>query len=187
MVKMPISLFAFAFAFVPSAEAAELPYRFRSELEIVHEENVRDRSLQPRADEFVFADAMAVSVPESDFLRRVAIDFADYLLRSQGVSVRVASGSGVAEVKVGISPGLRSREYTLDVSRGGIEIEAADERAAAQAFYHLEDLMNLRRSPFLKIGKSRRRILFSPLSGWFEISCFYWNLPRSRHRLEQHL
>jgi hypothetical protein len=64
MVKMPISLFAFAFAFVPSAEAAELPYRFRSELEIVHEENVRDRSLQPRADEFVFADAMAVSVPE---------------------------------------------------------------------------------------------------------------------------
>jgi hypothetical protein len=169
MVKMPISLFAFAFAFVPSAEAAELPYRFRSELEIVHEENVRDRSLQPRADEFVFADAMAVSVPESDFLRRVAIDFADYLLRSQGVSVRVASGSGVAEVKVGISPGLRSREYTLDVSRGGIEIEAADERAAAQAFYHLEDLMNLRRSPFLKIGKSRRRILFSPRmihSGW---------------------
>ena len=48
-------------------------------------------------------------------------------------------------------------------------VQAADERAFAQALYHLEDLMNFRAAPFLKKGTESRRSLFSPRmthSGW---------------------
>ena len=124
------------------AGANELPYQFHGELEIVHEPGIRDVSLMPQADEFSFSDGMVVSVPKGeDFLRRVAADFADCLAVSHGVSVRVAMGEDDATVTARIDPSMSPREYRYAVSRQGVNIAAADGRAAAQAFYHLEDLM----------------------------------------------
>lgn len=154
---------------VPSA-ATELPYQFHEELEEVHEAGVRDRSLRPAEGEFVFSDGMTVSVPEENaFLRRMADDFADYLSVSQSVSVRVATGEAGAEVTVKIDSSLPERGYRVTVSPGGVAIAAAGERAAAQALFHLEDLMTLRQAPFIKSGETRRRAVFSPRmihSGW---------------------
>jgi len=48
-----------------------------------------------------------------------------------------------------------------------VRIVASDDRMAAQAFYHLEDVMNFRRGPFVRFGETRRfpsfdhRITFS--------------------------
>lgn len=166
-IIFPISVLC---AVVARAEANERPYQFHEELETVHEKGIRDVSLTPQADEFAFVDGLVVSVPKSDgFIRRVAADFADYLSVSHNVSVRVAMGEPASGMTVRIDPALPTRAYRCCVSGTGVTIAAADGRAAAQAFYHLEDLMNLRQAPFLKQGEECRQMVFSPRmihSGW---------------------
>jgi hypothetical protein len=70
----------------------EEEYAFRQRLETVHENNRRDESRAPAADEFVFRDGFTIELPASatPFMRRVARDFADYLADSMDVSARVA-------------------------------------------------------------------------------------------------
>ena len=136
--------------------AAEKPYAFRNRLETVHESDRRDAMLRPTAEEFAFTDGMKID----------DADFADYLNVSMGVKVSVGRNGAVVST---VDDTLRDREYTVEVRKDGVEIRAADKRAIRQAYYHLEDLMNLRRAPFLKFGKERRRPLFSPRmvhSGW---------------------
>ena len=128
---------------------AEAPYAFRARLETVHQAGMRDTALKPAADEFAFADGMKVD----------DADFADYLSVSMGVKVSVGRNGAVVAA---IDDGLRDREYEIEVRRDGVEIRGSDTRALHQAYYHLEDLMNLRRAPFLRIGKERRRMRFSP-------------------------
>ena len=145
-----------AFLTLAPTATKEEPYAFRKRLETVHEPNRRDPSLQPTADEFAFADGMAVG----------DADFADYLRTS--MNVKATEGRRGA-VWTAIDGSLREREYEIEVRKEGVEIRAADKRTLHQAYYHLEDLMNLRRAPFLKFGKERRRSLFSPRmvhSGW---------------------
>ena len=147
----------------------EVPYDFRKRLEVVHEQNVRDLGAKPDADEFVFLDGMVVSVPSGadEALALAGKDFCDYLDVSMGVSVRFAR-SGEGSVAVSMDGSLPTGGYRITVG-DRIRIKAADSRSAAQALYHLEDLMNLRRAPFLKRGTEFRRSLFSPRmthSGW---------------------
>ena len=145
------------------SSAAEAPYAFRARLECVHGRDLRDSSARPAADEFAFRDGAVVAVANDacEELFAAAEDFVDYLGVSMGVRARAARG-GVGTVAVELDPALRDREYTVDVGDGSVGIRARDPRAAAQALYHLEDLMNLRRAPFLRIGSERRRMRFSP-------------------------
>ena len=142
---------AVAAAFVGLADV-EPQYAFQARLREVHRKGLLDPSLRPAADEFVFRDGCVV--PNADF--------ADYLKTSMGVTAKVEKKGTVGGVEVRISDGLAEREYVINVAKKGVAILAHDERAAAQALYHLEDLMSLRRAPFLKIGKERRRGIFSP-------------------------
>jgi len=161
--KRFMSAAAMCAAMAALAAPVERPYQFHDELETVHEAGIRDLSLKPQVDEFSFADGMAVSVPRGDdFLRRVAVDFADCLAVSHGVSVRVATGEDGAAVTAVVDPSLPPREYRCAVSRHGVRIAAADGRTAAQAFYHLEELMSLRMAPFLKFGDRNSRLGWEP-------------------------
>ena len=167
MKKLMITLCS---VFALFAATAEEPYAFRVRLECVHERDRRDVSLKAAADEFVFRDGASVAVPKGadEVLFTAAGDFTDYLNVSMGVSARVAKG-GDGTVEIELDPALREREYKIEVDDDEIEIKACDSRAAAQALYHLEDLMNLRRAPYLKMGKETRRSKFSPRmthSGW---------------------
>ena len=150
--------------------AAERPYAFHAELETVHEEGLRDVALRPETNEFSFANGAVVSVPGgSELLRRVGGDFVDCLASSHGVSARVAVDEDSAVLAVGLDGSLAARSYRIETTASGVRILAADERSAAQAFYHLEDVMGLRRAPFLPQGSEVRRARFSPRmihSGW---------------------
>lgn len=151
-------------ALTVSFSFAEEEYAFRKRLEVVHESDRRDSGLTPTADEFVFDDGLVVELPASStpFMRRVARDFADYLAESMGVSVRVAfkglSGAKnvlAAQRLCDLPQGalaLKERSYSVKVDADGVRLVGFDERALAQAFYHLEDMMNLKRAPFLKHG-----------------------------------
>jgi hypothetical protein len=165
---------------------AEAPYDFRKRLEVVHEAGRRDPAAKPAADEFVFADGAVVSVPADadDVLSLAGKDFCDYLDVSMGVSARFARGerwrvspraanSAAGDgrppvVEISLDRKMAARAYRIETG-DGVKVAAADSRAAAQALYHLEDLMNLRGGPFLKKGVESRRSMFSPRmthSGW---------------------
>ena len=161
------SILAFANAEVFAAEA---PYGFRRRLETVHEPGRRDAAAKPMADEFSFADGAVVCVPADadDVLTLAVRDFIDYLEVSMSVKAGISHELPAATVSVAIESGLPPRAYRVETGRK-VKISAADSRAAAQALYHLEDLMNLRCAPFLKKGAEMRRSIFSPRmthSGW---------------------
>ncbi|MDD4016572.1 MAG: glycoside hydrolase family 16 protein [Kiritimatiellae bacterium] len=136
---------------VPKTDV-EPPYAFRTRLLEIHQKNRRDPTLKPEADEFEFKDGC--TVPNEDF--------AGYLKTSMGVRATVSKKGSAGGVAVRLSESLAEREYVINVAKKGVAILARDGRAAAQALYHLEDLMNLRRAPFLKVGKEKRRMKFSP-------------------------
>ena len=146
---------------------AEAPYAFRSRLVTVHRTDRRDRTLRPTADEYAFPDGVQIVVPDAApaLVRRAADDFADYLVVSMHVNASVRAASEgmklglVAGVTVSLGA-LEKRGYVTTTGADGIRIVASDDRMAAQAFYHLEDVMNFRRGPFVRLGETRRFPIF---------------------------
>lgn len=145
--------------------AGENPYDFRKRLEVVHAADRRDPAAKCAADEFAFADGARIAlVGKAAAAVSVARDFEDYLRVSMNVEASVTVRPGSAEryaIMASLDEGLAARQYRVDVSDDGVRIVAKDERALAQAFYHLEDLMNLREGPFLKHGSETRRSRFA--------------------------
>ena len=141
----------------------ESHYAFRADLCQVHARGVRDAAVRPSADDFVFADGAILAIPgdSDDVLYAAARDFEDYLWTSMGVSAAVSKGSD-GGVSVALDASLADRQHTVSISSGGVRIRAKDSRAAAQALYHLEDLMNLRRAPYLAAAEEDRTMRFSP-------------------------
>lgn len=146
---------------------AEAPYAFRSRLVTVHRTDRRDMSVQPAADDYSFPNGVQIVVPDDApaLVRRAADDFADYLIVSMSVNASVRSAS--APAKEGLVPGvwisldaLEKRGFVTTVDADGIRIVASDDRMAAQAFYRLEDVMNFRRGPFVRLGETRRFPVF---------------------------
>ena len=148
----------------------ESPYDFRKRLETVHEPGRRDPQAVPSPDEFVFSDGAVVALPgdADEVLTTAAEDFVDYLKVSMSVKAAVGRGRAEAALSVTTDKSMPERSCRIDAGER-VRITAADSRAAAQALYHLEDMMNLRCAPFLKKGSRTRRALFSPRmthSGW---------------------
>ena len=151
--------------------SAEKPYDFRARLACVHKPNRVDRSLSAAADEFQFRNGDRILLPAGAdrLLRHVAEDFRDYLLVSMGINVSVAEAGRISNpaLTVAIDPAMAERAYCADVNSKGVTLSAASSKTLAQAFYRLEDRMNLRSAPFLKQGVEKREMRFSPrMSHW---------------------
>ena len=131
---------------------AELPFAFRERYEQIHQRDMRDFSLVPQRDEFAFRDGCVVP----------SEDFADYLNVSMGVKAVYREKATPADaVKIEFDGKMPARQYEITVGKSGVLIKAHDRRAALQAMFHLEDVMNLRRAPFLKFGTKTRRGKFA--------------------------
>ena len=175
VARIPIPALCLALAAVSlDAAAVEQPYEFRSRLTCVHRVDRRDMSLKAAPGEFAFADGAQIFVPADapGLVRRAADDFADYMVVSMRVNASVRAKGAVE--RPGLQPGvtvslkpLQRPGYEIEVGDDGAVIAASDDRMAAQALYHLEDVMNIRRGPFLRKGSERRyprfrhRITFS--------------------------
>ena len=146
--------------------SAEEEYDFRARLEVVHRADRRDPGATCSADEFAFRDGAAILAegePEG-LLSRAAADFQDYLRVSMNVGAFVCASRdaacGAPALAVRIDRTLGERAYRVDVG-DVVSVAAGGERAAAQALYHLEDLMNLRCGPFLKKGSETREARYA--------------------------
>ena len=160
-LKLSAAITVLLFGFVASARGEE-PYDFRAEMAVVHQRDVRDSAAKRAVDEVELREGAVLSIPAeaSDFVFRAAQDFQDYLAVSMDVNVRIARGAG--DMTLVVDHALGARSERIEVTEGGVKVAGSDERSLAQALYHLEDLMNLRRAPFLKKGFENRERLFSP-------------------------
>lgn len=121
---------------------------------------------KPAQNELVLRDGMTVSVGNlGEIAQTAAKDFAAYLKTAFGIRVKVVEGAADISARVDSdaldqSKGYMGRKTT--VTAKGVEIAAFDERGVAQAFYGLEDRMNIRKAPFLEQGVTEQRPAFSP-------------------------
>ena len=154
-------------AVLSSDARAEGAYDVRRRLEVVHAADRRDPSATCAAGELELKSGVAIVLPAKgadDFVYRVARDFEDYLAVSMKVMAyvcRPGKSGRPGAVVASLDPSLREREYRVQVAKDGVRLAGRDARALAQAFYHLEDLMNLRGGPFLKFGEETRRSRFA--------------------------
>ncbi len=165
----------------------ERRYDFFKRLLPLHKPNLRDRSLTPADDEWALPDGAVIRLPENSdkVIRTAALDFIDYLLTSMNISARLTfeqNSHADIIVELGEAPAdeYGFHGYRLAVEQG-LVLTGFSPVGAAQGFYALEDLMNLRRAPFLKKRSIVRRSLFSGRSvhspfGMFEYNdeCFAW-------------
>ena len=148
----------------------EKPYDFKKELKQIHKKDRRDHTLKPALDEFVLKDGIQILLPDYDneVVMTAAVDFADYLRTSMKISARITdqSSGGAQVIRVTLNQDLGDASgymgHRITVTESGITLEGYDDRGVAQGFYLLEDLMNLRKAPYLKKETLQRKALFSP-------------------------
>lgn len=148
----------------------EPSYAFRNEIMQIHKKDRRDYSLVASPDELAIENGIQILIPDTDneIILTAAKDFADYLLVSMGLSSSVGTKATSDRMKLTLCMNTYLGDvsdymgHRISVTDGGITLEAYDERGAAQGFYLLEDLMNLRRGPFLKKTIYARKALFRP-------------------------
>ena len=156
-------------------------YDFKSELLVIHTPNLRDNSLKKEKDEFEFTDGIKIFVKEytSDVVMTAVRDFEDYLFTSMGISALITKNIAGAQIHLSRGKDLGDAEgymgYKITVTEEGITLLGHDERGIAQGLYYLEDLMNIRKAPFVKIGEVSRKALFTPRSTHSPFGMFEWN------------
>ncbi|MBR6729167.1 MAG: hypothetical protein IKL80_03305, partial [Clostridia bacterium] len=152
----------------------EKNYEFRKKLTDIHTKNLRKADLLPNAEEFALCDGFVIDISAAggDVVLTAAKDFQDYMLTSMCVSGRISlreSGTDTNVIRVvfdtegnKLSLAKGYMGYQIAVSDQNITITAYDERGAAQAFYRMEDIMTLKRAPFLSKEVIENKAMFSP-------------------------
>ena len=152
----------------------ERNYEFRERLLEIHEKNVRDKSVLKDENDFEVEDVFSICLPETcgDVVMTAAKDFIDYLFVSMGISAMLCYDEAESTNKLVIKTDFGTedelgeafgyRGYRIDTTEKGIYITGFDERGIAQALYYLEDIMNMRKSPYVKLGTVKRKPLYSP-------------------------
>ena len=146
----------------------EKKYDFKLDLLQVHKRGIRRQDLTPKDTEYELKNGLTLVLPEydeDDVILTAAKDFIDYLFVSQGVSAmlgREVAGTGCLVISLNRDLGEASgyMGYRLTTTAAGITLEGYDVRGVAQGLYALEDMMNLRRAPFVSHGVVARRALF---------------------------
>ncbi|MBE6688938.1 MAG: hypothetical protein E7588_06635 [Ruminococcaceae bacterium] len=150
----------------------EKNYQFKTDLLQIHQRDRRDLSLKPDKNEFELFEGIKIHVCEkalasdSDSVIMTAVrDFEDYLFTSMGIGAGVTRSKD-ADLKISLNSDLGDASgymgYRITVTADGITLEGYDVRGVAQGLYYMEDMMNIRRAPFLTHGTTARKAMFSP-------------------------
>jgi len=160
----------------------EQRYEFKKDLLQIHKRNRRDFSLKPEENEFTVPEGLAIVLPEcyDSVVETAAWDFADYMLKSMEQSAMVTKKASEApSLKLSYNENLGEASgymgYRITVSENGITLEGFDSAGIAQGLYFLEDLMNLRRAPFLEKKIIQKKALFSPRFAQSPFGMFEYN------------
>ncbi len=151
----------------------EKNYDFRKRMLTLHEKNIRNSNAILNNDEIEITDGISIILgSDSEVIFTAAQDFVEYLHISMNVSaIIVKKGTNVngkyisvdlAEnngIDLGSANGYKG--FRIDTDEN-IHITAFDDRGGAQGLYHLEEMMTLRKAPFIKKETVFRKPMFSP-------------------------
>lgn len=151
----------------------ENKYDFRKRMLEIHKPNIRKTDRIPNDNEFVIENGVIITLPENSgiVVETAAKDLVDYFNISMNMAAMVAKGefSGAKirltfakDTGVDLGDVAGYMGYKIDTTDDGIDICAFDERGAAQAFYRLEEIMSLRKAPYIEKGTVRNKAMFSP-------------------------
>ena len=150
----------------------EKNYDFKKRLLTVHKSNIRDFSIIANENDYEIKDNFKIIVPKelSVVLETGAKDFLDYLSTSMKVSASVIKGNeSHLENAIVINIEKSQKEDYIISFDDIITLTARTDRGAVQALYCLEDMMNVRKSPFIRKEEIRHTFMFSP--EWASIYC----------------
>ncbi len=143
-------------------------YDFREELRQVHKKDRRDYSEVCGASELELKNGVCIVVPQTEdvVIYTAAKDFADYLLVSMGIGAMVSpcAPAGFQKIELSLSQDIGEANgymgYSITTGDDGITVEGYDSRGVMQGLFFMEDLMNIRKGPFMEKGNIRRKALF---------------------------
>lgn len=165
----------------------EKKYEFRRRLEITHKPNRCNTNELPSVLELQIDKHWRIMFRDgaAPLIQHVAKDLQDYLFESMNVSVTlhkmqdIAAASRDEEKAIILAEkqdlpeiGMllhTTRSYRVMAEEKRIIVCGNEDRGVGQGSYYLEDLMNLRESPILKLQDVIREPIFSPRmahSGW---------------------
>ena len=144
----------------------EVNYQFRESMAQTHNPDRRDYNKVIGGDQIIVDSSWTITIPRNAdaVLMNAARDLEDFFFTSMGESLRVvyedeAEGKTIAYA---IDPSLPAYSYRFDVENNRVLLCGHDSRAAAQAGYFAEDLMNLEEAPYLQKQSVVRTSLFNP-------------------------
>jgi len=143
----------------------ESNYDFCKRLLKVHRTGLRNHALLPGSDEFSFRNTVRICIPKDadEMLLTSAKDIADYFFTTMDLEACLSRGTAgeknclILRTDPTLTLGIRGYRITVGTN---VTVEAADSRGVAQGLYYLEDVMNLRRAPFLKKGSFSGSLTF---------------------------
>ena len=139
----------------------EKPYTFRQRLLQLH----RPHRRMPKPcgkGQIEITAAWHIAAPGTPFLRRCAEDLQDYFKTSMELDLPILDGTASDFcISYRVDPTLEQEgAYGVVTTEKQITLVGRDLRAAAQASYLLEDLLNLEEAPYLTPGTEKRCPLF---------------------------
>lgn len=142
----------------------ERSYQFRERMLEVHKAGRRMPFARPKDGQTEITDDWCVYIPTTDdrVLYNAARDMVDYFAVSMGVYVRLQAGGDIPEKAIVYQKDseLCDGSYRISVSDTRVVLSGGDSRAAAQAGYHAEDLMNLEEGPYLDLQDTEKQPLY---------------------------
>ena len=148
----------------------EKNYDFLRRMREIHRPDRRNLELGKAADELevdaswrlVLAPGFAVGA------EKALLDFQHYLYQSMGLSLSIASAADTSGPCIVFQqadiPGPRG-SFNLELREDGIVLSCVDLQGLWSGIVYLEDCMNLREAPFLKLGHEERRPLITVRRG----------------------
>ena len=140
----------------------EKRFQFRKDLVTAH--FPIKLSTQPiNSDELSLANGVVFSGASGAVVDHAKEDICEFLKTSLSVNKNEKAVNISIEItKDGLEDVCDYKGRVVSVEKDGILIRAFDERGAAQAIYDLEDMMSLRKAPYIKLGKYKNKPIFSP-------------------------
>ncbi len=149
---------------VDNDKGKEKNYDFRKRMLEIHKPDRRIKDKVPKSDQVEIDNKWNIVIPyDADIvLYNAARDLEDYLFLSMNVPLTVTHRESDYSIVFKTNPVLEKDSYRFTVSANRVTLCGCDSRAAAQAGYYLEDLMNLCEAPFLELSDTIRRPMYSP-------------------------
>jgi len=136
-------------------------YDFRKRMIKGHTENLRDFSLVAKEEEYEIKNGYSFIGDDISIVVKNAVDdFRSFMKNSMSVE-EGDNGNIVLKLADDLGEYNVYKGYRIEVS-DKIEISAHDERGLAQALYNLEDVISLKKAPYLKKDIYYRKPLYAP-------------------------